>query len=94
MINFMGMSLFIIGLLSVVLGLAIIIKDRLVSGAIQTLTAAPKSKEWLELLTAFINALASFAEKLFGQFVSKEKLPVFLIVIGIVICGLGWWMVK
>lgn len=94
MINFIGMSLFIAGLLSVVLGLAIVIKDRLILRTAATLTAASKSKEWLELITAFINALASFAEKLFGQFVSKEKLPVFLIVIGIVICGLGWWMVK
>lgn len=92
--NFMGLSLFIMGLLSVVLGLAIVIKDRLISRITVTLTTAQKPKEWLELLTAFINALASFAEKLFGQFISKEKLPVFLIVIGIVICGLGWWMVK
>lgn len=91
---FMSLSLFILGLVSILLGLAIIIKDRLISRTARIQTAALESKTLLDTITSFINALANFAEKLFGQFVSKEKLPVFLIVIGLVICGLGWWLAK
>jgi len=87
----MSSSLFVLGLISVLLGLAIIIRDRLVSRA-GVRMATTEGKTSLDALTNFINALANFAEKLFGQFAPKEKLPVFLIIIGLVICGLSWWL--
>jgi hypothetical protein len=90
--SFMSLSLFVLGLISVLLGLAIIIRDRLVSRVAVMKMTAPEKKNFLDAITGFINALANFAEKLFGQFASKEKLPVFLIIIGLVICGFGWWL--
>ena len=86
----MGLAVFILGLFSILLGLALIVKERLVSKAsvhATTLGAEPS----LDAMTKLINALANFAEKLFGQFAPKERLSVFLIVIGLVACGLGWW---
>ena len=90
----MSLSLFILGLISILLGLAIIIRDRLISRTVAIKMAVPEKKTLLDAITSFINALANFSEKLFGQFLPKEKLPVFLIIIGLVICGFGWWLAR
>jgi hypothetical protein len=93
--SFMGLSLFIIGLISALLGLAIIVRDRLVLKSARTKALGIEEKKTLlDSITALINALANFAEKLFGQFTLKEKLPVFLIVMGAAVCVLGWWLIR
>ena len=88
---FMSLSLFVLGLITIISGLIIIIRDRLAQKKAAVRMTAIEMKTSLDAITSFVNALAGFVEKLFGQFVPKEKLPVFLIVIGLVMCGFGWW---
>lgn len=95
---FMGYAIFILGFISILLALIIIARDRLVSKlSVMAKTQdllLQKKKTNLEQITDLLNAIAKFCEKLFGQFMPKEKLPIFLILIGIVMCALGWWAAK
>lgn len=90
----MSLSLFVFGLVSILLGLAIIVRDKLTFRIVTMRMAAAKEKTLLDAITNLINALAAFTEKLFGQFAPKEKLPIFLMIIGLVFCGFGWWLAQ
>ena len=93
MSNVMGLALFVLGLVSIMLGLAIIVKERVLSKNKYLQQDVQKKFSLIDQVTNFIKALADFAEKLLGQFASAEKMPVFLIAIGLSMCVIGLWII-